>query len=346
MKKQSRIAIAAARSGGHIIPGMTLAHHYCLQHLGTEIIFFSTDQAFDQKLISENTWPVHNILLSLDNVPKRWYQYPIFLGQCISSLAKSIYYLARLRPSHVILMGGYISIPVGIAALILRIPRELYELNAVPGSATKALAPLATTIHVCFPSAQSYFKPKKTVLSPYPLRFNKSLLSNQNIKPLIGFDPTRKTILILGGSQGSVSLNKIILTCLQENPALQSAINIIHQTGAQDSLHWASVYHDMGIPAIVFDYHHDLAPYYQVADIVIGRAGAGTIFETLFFSKACILIPLELSGNDHQLRNAQAIAQQYRNLFTVIRQQELDKSSKLLADSLMAHIQIPTAPSA
>ena len=284
MKKQSRIAIAAARSGGHIIPGMTLAHHYCLQHLGTEIIFFSTDQAFDQKLLSEHTWPVHNISLSLDNVPKRWYQYPIFLGQCISSLAKSIYYLARLRPSHVILMGGYISIPVGIAALILRIPRELYELNAIPGSATKALAPLATTIHVCFPSAQSYFKPKKTVVSHYPLRFNKALLSNQNIKPLIGFDQARKTVLILGGSQGSVSLNKIVLNCLQENPALNlQSISFIKQAhkilyiGHLSIMIWV-------FPQSSLMYHHDLAPYYQAADIVIGRAGAGTIFETLFFS--------------------------------------------------------------
>ena len=98
MEKKSRIAIAAARSGGHIIPGMTLAQQYCKQQQGAEIIFFSTNHAFDQKLISEHTWPVHNISLSLDNVPKRWYQYPIFLAQFLGSLTKSIYHLARTAP--------------------------------------------------------------------------------------------------------------------------------------------------------------------------------------------------------------------------------------------------------
>ena len=336
MKKKSCIAIAAARSGGHIIPGMTLAQQYCQENLGTEIMFFSTDQAFDQKLIAEQTWPVYHIALSLDNVPKKWYRYPIFLTQCIGSLTKSIYHLVRWRPNCVILMGGYISIPVGIAAWMLRIPRELYELNAIPGSATKVLAPLATTIHVCFQAAQSHFGGKKTVVSPYPLRFNKSLISSTNRQLKSGLDEARLTIFVLGGSQGSVSLNKILLNCLQENPGLRSSVNVIHQTGAQDFTQWSTVYRDMGIPAIVFDYHHDLASFYQSADIVIGRAGAGTIFETLFFSNPCILIPLEINGNDHQLHNAQAIAKEYPTIFKVIRQQDLAHSTKPLADALEA----------
>lgn len=338
MKKQSRIAIAAARSGGHIIPGMTLAHQYCLQNPGTEIIFFSTDNTFDQKLISEYVWPIQNISLSLDNVPKQWYKYPIFLIQFIGSFVKSFFHLTRRRPEKVILMGGYISIPVGIASMILRIPRELYELNATPGSATKLLAPLATKIHVCFETAKSCFNSKKTVVSQYPLRFSKSSLSSSSAHEQLGLDQARTTILILGGSQGSLSLNKIIIKCLQENPTLTPAINIIHQTGAQDATNWVCAYHDMGIPAIVFDYRHDLAVYYQAADVVIGRAGAGTIFETLFFSKPCILIPLEIKGNDHQLHNAQAIANHRPQLFTVIRQGELTPSTDPLAKALLTTI--------
>ena len=345
MKKQSRIAIAAARSGGHIIPGMTLAHQYCVEHPETSVLFFSTSHSFDQKLISEHTWPVQHIALSLDNVPRHWYQYPLFLAQFIVSLAKSIYYLARQRPNHVILMGGYISIPVGIAAMILRIPRELYELNAIPGSATKLLAPLATKIHVCFQESQRHCNSKKTVVSPYPLRFDNPLLSRAKAHESIGLDAERKTILILGGSQGSVSLNKVLYQCLQENIFLGQTLNIIHQTGAQDSTDWSTAYKNMGIPAIVFGYHHDLSVYYQAADIVIGRAGAGTIFETLFFSKPCILIPLEIAGNDHQLHNAQAIARQYPATFTVIRQQELAHSTQVLAQTLLTYTQIPTTPS-
>ena len=198
------------------------------------------------------------------------------------------------------------------------------------------LAPLATNIHVCFDTAQTHFKSKKTVVSPYPLRFGHFSLSRTSAHEQIGFDQARKTLLILGGSQGSLSLNKIILTCLQSQSYFGLTLNIIHQTGAQDSTNWSKTYHEMSIPAIVFDYQHDLSVYYAAADLVIGRAGAGTIFETLFFSKPCILIPLEIKGNDHQLHNAQAIARQHPELFTVIRQGELTNFLELLSKALLS----------
>jgi UDP-N-acetylglucosamine--N-acetylmuramyl-(pentapeptide) pyrophosphoryl-undecaprenol N-acetylglucosamine transferase len=334
--KTKYIAIAAARSGGHIIPGMTLAHQYCQAHPNTNIIFFSTHHSFDQKIISEHTVPVIHIALSLDNVPTKWYHYPKFAIQCVNSLCKSLYYLIRHRPEKVILMGGYISIPVCLAAFLLRIPREVYELNAIPGSATKLLAPFATTIHVCFKSAQKYFNKKKTIISNYPLRFEKSILSPVNCPVQLGLNNTKKTLLILGGSQGSLELNKSLATCIAENPTLQSKINIIHQTGAQDTTDWEQVYKTMAIDSIVFDYKHDLSCYYKAADLIIGRAGAGTIFETLFFSKPCILIPLEIAGNTHQLNNAQAIAQEYPELFTVVRKNETESLGKVLEKLLEA----------
>lgn len=328
--KNSYIAIAAARSGGHIIPGMTLAHEYCAKNSNTEIIFFSTAHGFDQKILSEYPWPIHHIALSLDNVPLKWYQYPKFVIQGICSLCKSFYYLLRHRPQKVILMGGYVSLPVCISALILRIPRELYELNATPGSAAKVIAPIANTIHVCFNSAQQYFNKKKTIVSAYPLRFEKNKLSRKDLHAQLGLDNTKKTILILGGSQGSLELNKVLIHCLQKRPALQHKINIIHQTGAQDKTNWAQTYADMNIACIVFDYIHDLSAYYQTADLIIARAGAGTIFETLFFAKRCILVPLEIPGNVHQLHNARAIAQEHPSIFTVIRKNEPDPLVQIL----------------
>jgi UDP-N-acetylglucosamine--N-acetylmuramyl-(pentapeptide) pyrophosphoryl-undecaprenol N-acetylglucosamine transferase len=334
MKKQSCIAVVAARSGGHIIPGMTLAHTYCSTHKDTKILFFSTSHSFDQKIISTHSMPVHHIALSLDNVPSRWYGYPLFLAQCFGSLCSSMYHLAKHRPSSVILMGGYVSAPVCLAALILHIPRELYELNATPGSATNFLAPLVTKIHVCFATAQSHFKQSKTVVTKYPLRFAKPTSSKSEGLAQLGLDAARKTVLILGGSQGSVGLNKILFNCLQNNTTLPSKINIIHQTGAQDSTRWADMYTAMNIPNLVFDYHHDLSLYYQVSDIIIGRAGAGTIFESLFFEKTCILVPLENAGNDHQLHNALAIAQEYPKLFKVVRQQEVAGARGLLLKEL------------
>lgn len=339
--KETYIALAAARSGGHIIPGITLATTYCQEHPETKIIYFSTTHALDKKILHEHAAQVINIALPLDNVPKRWYQYPMFMLQCIRSFFISIYQLSRLKPTHLILMGGYISIPVACAATLLRIPRHLYELNAVPGSATKFLAPIATKIYVCFDAARSFFSPKKTELCTYPLRFSKKTYATHKIN----LDPTKMTCLVLGGSQGSLFLNTTIIKCLKDNPALRDRINIIHQTGAYLDSNCAAEYQAMGIPAIVFDYNQNLEEYYQEADIVIGRSGAGTIFETLHFKKPCILIPLEIPGNNHQLHNAQAIVQQYPHVYTVIRQHDVSSNTHALSNALMHYTQILMAVS-
>lgn len=339
--KETYIALAAARSGGHIIPGITLATTYCQEHPDTKIIYFSTTHALDKKILHEHAAHVIHITLPLDNVPKRWYQYPMFMLQCIRSFFISIYQLKRLKPTYVLLMGGYISIPVACAALLLRIPRYLYELNAVPGSATKFLAPIATKICVCFDAARSFFSSQKTELCNYPLRFSKKAGTTQKIN----LDPTKITCLILGGSQGSLFLNTTIIKCLKDNPALRSRINIIHQTGACLDSNCATEYQNMGIQAIVFDYNQNLEEYYQAADIVIGRAGAGTIFETLHFKKPCILIPLEIPGNNHQLHNAQAIVQQYPHIYTIIRQHDVSSNTLALSNALVHYMQILMTPS-
>ena len=163
------------------------------------------------------------------------------------------------------------------------------------------------------------------------MRFGHFSLSRTSAHEQIGFDQARKTLLILGGSQGSLSLNKIILKCVQGLPALAETLNIIHQTGAQDSTNWAKLIMIWASLRLSLIITMILSAYYQAADIIIGRAGAGTIFETLFFSKPCILIPLELKGNDHQLHNAQAITRQHPQLFTVIRQVELTHSTQPLS---------------
>lgn len=334
MQNKSYIAIAAGRSGGHLIPGITLAHNYCLQNPGTSLIIFSTTHTLDKKIITQYALDTFCIPIALDNIPTRWYQYPLFCLQFTNSFFKSMYFLIKFRPTSVILMGGYISIPVCAAAFILRIKCDLYELNAVPGKATKVLTPWASKIHVCFNQAKKFFPAQKTVLSPYPLRFTQPLFPTHKAKELLNISKTKTVILILGGSQGSVSLNKIIANYIKEYVPNNSNITVIHQTGHQDFTNWKEFYSHRSISALVFDYNHDLSLYYQAADIIIARAGAGTIFEALFYQKKTILIPLEIPGNDHQLHNAQALCNEYPELFSIIRQQELMATCKPLAEKI------------
>lgn len=330
MKKKSYIAIAAGRSGGHLIPGITIAQQYCEKHPETSIIIFCTHHAFDKKLISEHHKDALCIRLTLDNIPARWYLYPFFLFQLICSFFKSLYYLIKLRPEKVIVMGGYISIAVCLAAFITRVKRELYELNAVPGKATKVLAPFATTIYVCFQEAVAYFPAHKTIVTPYPIRFKTYSRTQEELC----IDKSRTVLLILGGSQGSVKLNKIIAQYLEECDTMHQNLFIIHQTGHQDTTDWTSFYAKKSIPAFVFDYTNDLSRFYQAAHIIIARAGAGTAFEAAAYKKKTILIPLEIPGNNHQLYNGMALAKEYPELFKVIRQQELTISREPLAQEI------------
>jgi UDP-N-acetylglucosamine--N-acetylmuramyl-(pentapeptide) pyrophosphoryl-undecaprenol N-acetylglucosamine transferase len=323
--KSSTICFVAGKSGGHILPALTLARHHKNKNPSSKVLFFSTDSALDNQLVQNNKLIDWYLPLAIDDVPyKKIHHIPVFLWHSLRSFLTSFHALRIYRPTRVVSLGGYISLPVCLAAKLLRIPIELYELNMVAGKAIKATVPLATTIRVCFPGAQQQFGKRSCTLEPYPLRFTAAHKAITRISALqkIGLCLTRKTIFVLGGSQGSVFINELIKKYLDNNPHLHGHIQVIHQTGTHDTTDWQRWYAHYEIPAIVFAYHHEVEYYYAAADLVVCRSGAGTLWEIVFFEKRAITIPLETHTTDHQLDNAQALAAAYPTLFTVITQQE------------------------
>lgn len=330
------IACAAGHSGGHIVPCLTLVAHHRQADLD-QCIFFSTDSALDAEIIKKSPLVNTHIALGVSS-PRKWYQLPGHLARMVFAFFKSLFHLQQTKPQKIISTGGLVAVPVCLAAWVLRIPIELYELNAVPGKATKFLAPFATRIFVCFEKAVGSFDAGKCSRAHYPLRNFASPQKHEVIDQL-NFSTTRKTILILGGSQGSLFINQAIANILAQHSSFQSTIQIIHQTGAADATDYAALYRSLAIPAQVFPFSTDLAPFYSVADLVIARAGAGTIFETLFLKTPCILIPLETRATDHQVDNAHAIAQEYPALFTMIKQNEIEKNSDKLMAIIKRHLE-------
>lgn len=330
--KREHIIIVAGRSGGHILPGISLAKQFKRDNQNIEITFVTSEKALDKEIVSNESALDHTKTLAVGDVPSRFYKYPLFIVKIWAITIVSLARLIKAHPTKIILMGGHISIPVAFAAWILRIPRELYELNAVPGKATRFIAPFASRICLTFVQAKKYFKSHKSVVVPYPLRFDSScrLITQHNALERLNLDPSRKTIFIMGGSQGSQFINNAIKAAILASPAIIFQIQIIHQTGTTDNGDWVHWYKQRGIPAIVFAYHHDLSLHFQAADLVIGRAGAGMIFEISFFQKQGIIIPLETADNNHQLYNAQAATQSWSTLFTMIRQSEIERNKQLL----------------
>lgn len=343
MNNQHTICFVAGRSGGHLVPCLTLAYTFLKNNPTYKVMLFSTTSQLDATIVSNSPTIHHYIQLSLHNVPyKNLRKYPYFIFSLAAALFKSFYYLYKYKPQKIISMGGYISIPVCIAAWLLRIPIQLYELNAAPGKAARFLAPLAHKIFVVFQQAQRFFPAKKCSITSYPIRFSDNINNNPNPSATRNLSSNKKTVLILGGSQGSAFINNLIKQWLEHNHQLHNAIQLIHQIGADNITDWQAYYNNYCIPAIVFDYQHNLEQYYRTADLIICRSGAGTLFEIQFFKKLCITIPHEATTTSHQINNAYAMAEQYPQLFTVIKQSEIKHNPSAFFIAMQQHLFTPT----
>jgi len=340
------VACVAGASGGHIIPGIVTMLAW--EKKGYDVLFFSTKAELDQSILELYGASFTYCSLPILKVPgKKLWRYPSFFLQFLRAFFRSLQVLKSKRPEKVVSMGGIISLPVCLAAWLLGIEIELFELNAVPGKAVRWLAPLATNISVCFKQAAKSFDYKKVQVLPYPVRFfNEHKLSLKKAKAHLGL-PDKKVILILGGSQGSQSINRLIQKFFTDHSKQASQIFIIHQTGASSLDQMSSkdfygqLYADLGYEATVFDYLHDLHYYYCAADIVIARAGAGTLFELEFFAKKAIIVPLEFSAEGHQRYNALAMVKRRMDLFSFVRQACAEKDPKYLYAEILKLLEAP-----
>ena len=334
MKSPQTVCYVAGKSGGHIIPCLTLAHEEKQESSETRILFFSTNRKLDKEIIKASPDVTTHVTLPLGNTSCTG----IFSGIALVfkltiSICKLLYYLMSQRPNKMICTGGFIAIPATLCARILAIPVELYELNVQPGRAIRFLSSWSVTIKICFNQTQRYLPRKKCIKTAYPIRFfdaRKQMCQKEALDEL-GLEPTRKTITVLGGSQGSIEINNVLHEFIATHPELHARIQIIHQIGHNDTFNWRAFYAQHNIPAHVFSFSPDLAPHYAAADLVLCRSGAGTLFEVLFFGKPCLTVPLITKHDSHQLKNALAMQEEYDELFTTF-VPSLKKEDKLSID--------------
>lgn len=325
------VAVVAGHSGGHIVPGISLAKKFIEKNPTYKILFFSSDALLDQNIIKSYpeinyyypltapTFPGFNIL-----------RYPKFFWENFKSFFKTFKVLYDLKPEKLLTTGGHVSFGVSLCSWLMNIPVELYVLDAVPGKAAKSIAPLATNIFAIFEDAKKYFNPKKVKLGSYPIQFkDQDKITKSQAYQKLNLDENKKTLLVLGGSQGSSFINNLVANFATQNPEFASKIQIVHQAGSGSETcnvkTLKELYEKLNIKSLVFDYTKNINLSYNAADLIIARAGAGTIFETIFFEKPAILIPLKTKTTEHQVDNALAIQNQYPKLFTVFDQDETEK---------------------
>ena len=313
------IAFTGGGTGGHFYPIIAIveAIHDLVreQHLVEPQLYFLAPDPFDEKALFDNGikyihTPAGKLrrYASLANIAG---VFTTFIG-----ILSALLTLFRLYPDVVVSKGGYGSVPTVLAARILAIPTIIHESDAQPGRANLMAGRFANKIAIAFESAAQYF-PKKVqsriARTGIPIR--KALLRTEpeGASELLGLDPSVPTILILGGSQGSVRMNETVLSCL---PDLVSFANIIHQTGR------ANIANVEGVSRVALSESPHKERYHPfnflsevplqraagAADLIISRAGATSIAEIGLWKKPAILIPIPESISHDQRANAYAYA--------------------------------------
>lgn len=312
------IAVVAGKSGGHILPALVIAEREREQH--EELLVFTTNAALDRQLVMQKN--------NVQHVPLNISGSTVLLAKnlCVAWW-HTLSVLREKRPSKIVSTGGLVSVPVCLAAWWLKIPIDLYELNVIPGKAVRFLAPFATRVCVVWKGVVVLGAGKKVVRVPYPLRFvPNDFLSKEEARVKLGYPRDAHIILVLGGSQGSLGLNKFFLRVIQTlDVSTRARIFIAHQTGNNESLALRAAYEEAGITSDLFAYRNDIATVLCAADCVVSRAGAGALAELIFFKKKALIVPLETAATDHQLDNARAAIAEHGDLLSLVRQPDLER---------------------
>jgi UDP-N-acetylglucosamine--N-acetylmuramyl-(pentapeptide) pyrophosphoryl-undecaprenol N-acetylglucosamine transferase len=327
------LCFVAGKSGGHLLPCITKAEQMLKQNQIEQAYLFSAGSELDYKIMNQHSAVQHYVPSKLSSIPyKKPWMFPVFLYEITSYFFSSLYKLWSIKPAKILSFGGLNSIPVAIAGWILHIPLEIYELNVEPGKTIQFLSRFTDTVHICFAQTADYFKNKSCIVTPYPVRFteNHTIYDKEKLLTENNLQKKRKTVLILGGSQGSLFVNQAIKESIESDTTLQKSIQIIHQIGINEQGNYQAFYEKYQIPAVVFAYNEQLHNFYNLADVIICRAGAGTLFEVEFFKKPCIVIPLQTDLNDHQVQNAQAIAAMYPEQFSMLLQDDCQNNLAML----------------
>jgi UDP-N-acetylglucosamine--N-acetylmuramyl-(pentapeptide) pyrophosphoryl-undecaprenol N-acetylglucosamine transferase len=323
--KYKNIIIASSGTGGHIYPGIALAREF--KKNGYNPIFFITNNKISVEILQNNGFEY--ILFNFSGMPRKIsFSFIVFLVKLNWSLLKALKYILVLQPLAVIGTGGYVSVPAIFASKILKKKTFIHEQNTVPGKANIFLNKLVDKIFISFEYSKKYFNNTNLVFSGYPIREEVLHTSKaEALKKLCILDNIF-TVLVFGGSLGSVKLNDIACKTLL-NLSKNKQMQVIHVTGNKNYLQMLK-FIESNKNYKVFKYMHNIYDAYAVSDIAICRCGAGTIFELKALNKPAVFVPYPYATDDHQYWNAKEVEEDKK--FILI--EEKDLTEKKLSEAV------------
>lgn len=288
-----KIVVVASHSGGHICPAVAFCQGLREREGDADITFVTTDGEIERKFTDDTFNPLYYKREKLT----------IFTAyKLIFLFMKANELFLRLQPDLVAGFGGYLSIPFILAAYYRKIPSFIHEQNVTLGRANRFLTRFATKIIVSFPQSNSKATYKeKTLVVGLPLRKELKKVDKQQARRYFGFDAQKFILLVVGGSQGSMTINGELVKVLKEIDS--SDIGIIHSTGFLDYERILKEYKDIKLEKRVVPFIERMDYAMSACDLMISRAGAGTIAEIIFMKVPAVLIPYP-HAKQHQLDNA------------------------------------------
>ncbi len=307
-----KIVVAAGGTGGHLYPAVTLAKAFMQFESDTQILFIGTASGIEAKLVPEYGF-AFACISAKGYVGKGLVKKAFALLLVAVGFFQSLCLLIRFSPQLVIGIGGYAAFPVLLAALTLKTKRVILEPNVVPGLSNRLLASYVDLVVIAFEESRAYFQTEKIRCLGSPVR--QEILQASRTSS----DRAMKTLLVLGGSQGSHAINRAMIGALPR--LLSQSLRVIHQTGSKDFDEVAAAYDRVGLSGQVSPFISEMAEAYAAADLVVCRAGAGTLSELAAVGKPSLLIPFPYAGG-HQEKNAACFVS--AGAAEMIKDQELD----------------------
>ena len=316
MKENLRIIISGGGTGGHIFPAVSIANAIKEICPDTDILFVGAEGRMEMQRVPAAGYQIKGLPVAGFDRKNPFKNIPVLIKLFKSQrIAKQI--IKEFQPHAAVGVGGYASGPTLKVAGNMGIPTLLQEQNSYAGVTNKLLAKQAHKICVAYEGMERFFDKSKIILTGNPVRqglLNHSINRDEAIR-MFHLDPQKKTVLILGGSLGARTINQ----CVIENIAKikESGVQFIWQTG--------KIYINDAIAAIanagdvnmlhVTDFISNMAAAYSAADLVISRAGAGSISEFCLLEKPVILVPSPNVAEDHQTKNALALVNKNAALY-------------------------------
>lgn len=292
-----RIAIACGGTGGHTYPG--LATGKALRSLGHDVVILQAGRAIETQTLSGWDGEIFKTgaRQSKLSIP--------------GSLMRTWREFGRRRPNVLVAMGSYTSLPPVVAAWLRGIPVVLHEANAIPGKAIAVLARFAKSAGIAFPEAADYM-PKRVKVENVGLPLRSEFAKGTGTSKT---EQGKFTLLVMGGSQGAVKVNELVVGALKEiaakYPELASKLRVVHLTGPKNLDAVRELYTESGLKGPAFEqigYSNEMSKLYSQADFCISRSGASSCLELALAGLPVLFIPMPHLAGDHQTFNAKSMA--------------------------------------